>query len=73
LPLQLPLVKPVKRLLDPAAAVIVTWSPTSATHVVTPLQPAAASLIMAVPLPAPLVAVVIVTVWAKLAVSVSLL
>ena len=39
----------------------------------TPLQPAAASLIMAVPLPAPLVAVVIVTVWAKLAVSVSLL
>ena len=73
LPLQLPLVKPVKRLFDPAAAVIVTESPSSARQLVTLVQPAAASVSVAVPLPAPLVVVLIVTVAAKLAVSVSLL
>ena len=71
LPSQVPLLKPVKPLLSPAVAVIVTESPTSATQVVTPLQPAALSLIVALPLPLPLVLVLIVTVWAKLAVSVS--
>ena len=64
MPLQVPPDQPVKRLLEPAAGVIVIGSPTSATQVVTPLQPAAAfaSVIVAVPVPVPLVWVVITTV-----------
>jgi hypothetical protein len=70
-PEQVPPDQPVKRLPDDAVGVIVIASPTSATQLVTPLQPASelASLIVAVPLP--LTDVAIVTVLAKLAVSVS--
>jgi hypothetical protein len=71
-PEQVPPVQPVKRLFDPAVAVIAIESPESATHVVTLVQPAALSVSVAVPVPAPPVAVLIVNVWAKLAVSVSL-
>jgi hypothetical protein len=70
---QLPVVKPVKRLFDPAVAVTVTESPLSTTQLVTLVQPAEVSVSVAVPLPDPLVAVLIVRVLAKLAVSVSLL
>jgi hypothetical protein len=71
LPAQLPVVKPVNRLFEPAVAVIVTESPAVTRQVVTLLQPAAASVSVAVPLPEPLAAVLIVPVLAKLAVSVS--
>jgi hypothetical protein len=73
LPVQLPVVQALKRLLGPLVAVIVIESPASATQVVTLVQPASESpsVIVAVPLPAPLVVVLIVTVFAKFAVSVS--
>src|SRR5208283_1795304 len=53
---------------------IVIASPTSATQVAALVQPASGSMsvIVAVPVPLPVIAAVIVTVWAKLAVSVSL-
>jgi hypothetical protein len=73
LPAQLPVEKPVNRLFEPTVAVIVTESPASTTQVVTLVQPAEASVSVAVPLPEPLVAVLIVGVLTKLAVSVSLL
>jgi hypothetical protein len=73
LPSQLPVVQPLKRLLEPLVAVIVIESPTSATQVVALVQPASESLsvIVALPVPPPVVAVLIVTVFAKFAVSVS--
>jgi hypothetical protein len=72
-PEQVPPDHPLKRLPDEAAGVIVIASPTSARQLVTPLQPAreSPSVICAVPLPVPPTALVIVTVLAKLAVSVS--
>jgi hypothetical protein len=74
-PEQVPPDQPLKRLPDAAAGVIVIASPTSARQLVTPLQPAREfpSVIFAVPLPVPPTAAVIVTVLAKLAVSVSVL
>jgi hypothetical protein len=73
LPAQLPVVQPLKRLLEPLVAVIVTESPTSATQVAALVQPASESLsvIVALPVPPPAVAVEIVTVFAKFAVSAS--
>jgi hypothetical protein len=72
-PEQVPPDQPVRRLPEFAVGVIVIESPTSARQLVTLEQPARAlpSVIVAVPLP--VTAVVIVTVWAKFAVSVSVL
>ncbi|HEY1775854.1 MAG TPA: hypothetical protein VGG41_06810 [Solirubrobacteraceae bacterium] len=72
-PEQVPPDQPLKRLPDAGAGVIVIASPTSATQLVTPLQPARElpSAISAVPLPVPPTALVMVTVLAKVAVSVS--
>jgi hypothetical protein len=72
-PVHVPPDQPVKRLPDEAVAVIVIESLTSATQVLTLVQPAAESVSVALPAPAPAVAALTVTVSAKLAVSVSLL
>jgi hypothetical protein len=71
LPAQVPVVQAVKRLLEPLVAVIVTVSPSSATQLVTLVQPASVSLSVIVTVPLPLAAVLMVAVLAKFAVSVS--
>ena len=72
-PAQLPPDHPANRAPAPGTGVIVIASPTSATQVATPLQPASGLLSVIVALPPAPAALVIVTVRAKFAVSVSVL
>jgi hypothetical protein len=72
-PAQVPPDQLARRLPEFAVGVIVIESPTSARQLVTLEQPASALPSVMVAVPLPVTAAVIVTVWAKFAVSVSVL